>query len=83
MHIEELKHKVESFRTGLKAALDAVVATIESQERRIADLEARVGIVHLDTFPSGLESKPMHDEAVELQQVKEDVAEKARDALEE
>jgi len=86
VHIEELKQKVESFRTelkraGLKATLDAVVAAIESQESRIAALESRSGVVHLDTFPSGLESKPMHDEAVALQQVKETVAAKTRDAL--
>ena len=86
MHIEELKQKVESFRTemkraGLKAVFDAVSA-IESQEGRIAELESPLGAVHRGTFPSGLESKPMHDEAVALQQVQEDAAEKARNAIE-
>ena len=90
MHIEELKQRVASFRTELKGAsgpitiaiVDAMVAALGSLERRIAELETRLGVVHLDTFPSGLESKPMHDEAVALQQAKEEAAEKTRNAIE-
>jgi len=46
--IEELKQKVEAFRTelkraGLKAPFDAVVAAIEAQAARIAELESRLG----------------------------------------
>ena len=64
------------------SVVDAIVAAIESQELRIVELESRLGeSTHHGTFPSGLESKPMHDQAVALQWAKETAADKVRDTL--
>jgi hypothetical protein len=98
VHIEELKQKVKSCRTDLKdkmatfsesgplgiSIVDAIVAVLESQELRIVELESQLSIVAPQgTFPSGLESKGTHDQAVALQQVKETAGAKVRDTLDE
>ena len=64
--------------------VDDIVAVIESQELRIAELESRFGVAAPQgTFPSGLESAGVHDQAVKLQRVKNTAAAKARATLEE
>lgn len=98
MKIDELREKVESYRAGLKdksgkvmwsgngpvgmSVIDAMLAVIESQELRIAEIEAHSGVTTPHgTFPSGLESKGVHDQAVAVQRVKEAAGEEARREL--
>ena len=66
----------------LKQTVDALVKAAESQEQRIAKIESRLGpSQYQGTFPDGLESKPMHDEAVALQSAKEAAAATLRSGL--
>jgi len=63
--------------------VDATVPTTGCQETSVAELETMLGDTYQGTFPDGLESKATHDQAIELQQVKEIAAAKIRDTFSE